>query len=370
MQQATFGRATSFLRPVDTVRRDHVEVAPFVWQFRYDFGGGTAAFLDQLWSGLDLSHHATTYFLWGAPPPALIETLARTFERVYLVLDIGCYAQSQRDELMRRGLLKPCPSNRQLLTAIDECQRHPNLRLEVGGIAGLPFTTPRALDEERQLIEKLLARGCAIAYQRLESQPGALVTEHAGRFEMVSEARTFAEFFEFFARREVGDPAVPMVRYLDPALETAVQDTCDTVQLLQVQAAATDLVLEGRTRLVTTASRRQVALGDWLGAHRVPARVASEPVTVVRAVDGAGLVCAPALNPRRFSDPMLEQGASGAAVLAALDAFERPTTVEVAQAQLTASQNLRARAARALIEHLATGRFLQPAASAAQGLFK
>ena len=106
----------------------------------------------------------------------------------------------------------------------------------------------------------------------------------------------------------------------------------------------------------TSASTLQFQLGDWLGTYRVPSRVAQEPVTVVRSINGTGMACAPSVSTRRFSDPMLQQGEDGAALLAVLAAFERPTVVNTALARLPSTE-----AAREIIDHLTAARFLQPA---------
>ena len=160
-----------------------------------------------------------------------------------------------------------------------------------------------------------------------------------------------------------------MLRFLDPALEDAVEETSRYVDGLAAdhKEARRQVPLDGRTRLLNTApSTQRFRLGDWLGAHRVPARVAEEPVTVVRSVEGFGLACAPSLSPRRFSDPTLDQGEDGKVLLAALAAFERPATVASAVAELGAKVKLHPAAAREVIEHLVAGRFLQPAAAAQQ----
>ncbi|MBF5041540.1 cobalamin-binding protein [Aggregicoccus sp. 17bor-14] len=368
-QKAAFGRAKPFLRSEASVRRDHEEVAPRCWQLRYDFSGSTAEFLSSTWAGVDLSRHACTYFLWGVARMELIDALARTFERVHMVLDIGCFSEQQRQEQMRRGLLKPCASDSELLRLIDGCRRHANLDVEISGIAGLPFASAATLKQERALVERVIDLDCVVGYQRLEAQPGALVTEHPARFEMRTEARTFTEFLDSFEQREPGDVTVPMLRFLDPALEDAVEETSQYVDGLAAdhKEARRQVPLDGRTRLVNTApSTQQFPLGDWLGAHRVPARVAGEPVTVVRSVEGFGLACAPSLSPRRFSDPTLDQGEDGKVLLAALAAFERPATVASAVAALGAKAKLHPAAAREVIEHLVAGRFLQPAGAARQ----
>ncbi|WP_164018510.1 B12-binding domain-containing radical SAM protein [Pyxidicoccus trucidator] len=363
-QKAAFGRAKPFLRSEESVRRDHQEIVNRTWQLRYDFSGSSAAFLQSTWAGVDLSRHSCTYFLWGVAPPKLVDALAETFEQVYMVLDVGCFSEQQRHEQMRRGLLKPCASDQQLLELIESCRRHPNLGIEVSGIAGLPFASAATLEEEVRLVERVISLDCVVGYQRLEAQPGALVTEHPARFDMETEARTFPEFLDYFERREPGAVTVPMLRFRDAALEKEVQRTSDHVDALAWahRDARRRIAINGRTRLLNTApSTLQFKLGDWLGPHRVPAKVAQEQVTVVRSVDGTGMVCAPSLNPRRFTDPTLDQGEDGKILLTTLAAFERPTTVATAVEQLRAKVRLDPGSAHEVIEHLVDGRFLQPA---------
>jgi hypothetical protein len=363
-QKADFGRAKPFLRSEESVRRDHQEIAGRTWQLRYDFSGSSAGFLQSTWAGVDLSHHSCMYFLWGVPRMELIDALARTFEHVHMVLDIGCFSEQQRSEQMRRGLLKPCASDSQLLEVIDSGRRHRNLEIEVSGIAGLPFASAATLEEEVRLVKRVMSLGCEVGYQRLEAQPGALATEHPARFDMVTEAKTFAEFLEYFEQREPGDVSVPMIRFRDAKLEEAVQRTSEHVESLvwKHSEAKRRIPLNGRTRLLNTApSTLQFKLGDWLGQHRVPAKVAQEPVTVVRSVEGIGMACAPSVNPRKFTDPTIDQGEDGRILLATLAAFERPTTVASAVSQLGAKVKLDPQSAHDVIEHLVEGRFLQPA---------
>jgi len=362
-QKAAFGRARPFLRSEESVRRDHQEIAHRTWQFRYDFSGSSAEFLQGTWAGVDLSRHSCMYFLWGVARTELIDALAQTFEHVHMVLDIGCFSQQQRHEQMRRGLLKQCASDQQLFDIIEHCRRYKNLDVEVSGIAGLPFASTATLKEEVRLVERVISLDCLVGYQRLEAQPGALATEHPARFDMVSEARTFAEFLEYFEQREPGDVSVPMLRFRDAALEEAVQRTSEHVEALASdhEEAKHRIAINGRTRLVNTApSTLRFKLGEWLGPHRVPAKVAQEQVTVVRSVNGTGMACAPSVNPRKFTDPTLDQGEDGKILLTTLGVFERPMTVASAVAQLGAKAKLDPGSAHEVIEHLVNGRFLQP----------
>lgn len=363
-QREGFGRAKPFLRSTQSVRRDHLEIAPRTWQVRYDFSGSSAEFLQSTWAGVDLSRHSCTYFLWGRPQSELLDALSQTFLQVYMVLDIGCFSQLQRNELLGRGMLKACASDAELLAFIEHSRRYKNIEVEVSGIAGLPFASDATLEEELRLVETVIGLGCVGGYQRLEAQPGALVTDQPARFGMATEARTFAEFLAYFEQREPGEVTVPMLRFQDDALEEAVRSTSEHVAALawDYRASRRNVPVTRRTRLRNTApSTLRFTLGEWLGTHNVPAKVAQEEVTVFRSVYGAGLVCAPSVSPRRFTDPTLAQGADGRILLAALAAFEQPTTVAQAVTQLGATVKLDPRSAREAIDHLVDGRFLQPA---------
>ncbi len=362
LQRATFGRAKPFLRPIDSVQKDHLEIAPHTWQLRYDFAGSTAAFLKDSWGLVDFSKHATTYFLWGVPPPELARTLSHAFERIYMVLDIGCFSEAQRLEQMRRGVLKPCPTDAQLFKVIEDCQRYANIRLEISGIAGLPFSNRLALKQEQKLVKQVIQSGCSIGYQRLESQPGALVTAHPERFDMVSEASTFAEFLAFFERREPGDISVPMIRYADAAFEREVQNTADEVDALVWKAADQKraIPLSDTTRLQNASvSTKTFAWSAWFGAYQTPARLANEKLTVIRSVDGHGLTCAPTVTSKAVADNALHQGDDGKLLLNLLHQFQQPKPLRKVLSQVKPQQAPHAREA---VQHLVSGGFLKPVA--------
>lgn len=357
MQKATFGRARPFLRPAQSVARDHREVIGHTWQLRYDFQGSSADFLDECWGGVDLSKHSTTYFLWGVPPPDLIDALSERFQRVFMVLDIGCFSEAQRVKLMKLGLLKPCPTDAELMKVIAHARSHRNLELEISGIASLPFATPQTLSEERKLIGKLLSMNCTIGYQRLESQPGALVTEHPARFHMVSEATTFDQFLHYFREIDSSTRTVPMVRYADEAFEAEVEETFAELdhQVLSHAQKRAMVQLTPRARFKNASPQtRTLTLGQWFGTHMVPASLHAEPLTAVRSSDGTGLVCAPTVSPRKFAHPSLHQGKEAQAILSVLKTFAQPIALRDALDEL-GSDKLE------LIDHLAQARFLQPA---------
>lgn len=362
LQKATFGRATPFLRSVERVRRDHQELAPHTWQLRYDFAGSSADFLRACWEGVDLSRHACTYFLWGEPKPGLMEALAQTFERVFLVLDVGCFSQTQRRALLERGLLKPCPTDEALRGVVAAAARFPSLQLEVSGIAGLPFASAATLAEERALVRSLLEAGCTVGYQRLESQPGALVTEHPARFGMVSEATAFDEFLHYFSQVDASTRTVPMVRFADAAFEAQVEEAFQRVteDVFRAVERRERAAVRPTSRLERVAHLSTTTLGAWLGAHRCEPKLSGVPVTVARGRDGAGLALAPALAPKQGRPVRVEGGPDAQLVLHALDAFAAPTRVRDAAAALERSARLGPADTASLVEHLVKAKLLAP----------
>jgi hypothetical protein len=150
-----------------------------------------------------------------------------------------------------------------------------------------------------------------------------------------------------------------MITYVDQKLEDAVQGTSDDVDAMVFEAAESraHVSVQHNTKLINaSASRSLYTLGDWLGSHRVPAKHAKTEVITVRSSSGNGLTLAPELNAKHFADPLIQQGEEAAALLATLDAFSTPQTVDAALKKLPA----RLRSTEA-VEYLAQGKFLQPA---------
>ncbi|MBS2028538.1 MAG: cobalamin-dependent protein [Deltaproteobacteria bacterium] len=361
-QREDFGRLNPFVRPEGPVRRDHAEIAPHTWQIRYDFPGSTAEYLEATWAGVDLSKHLCTYFLWGLPTIEMIDALSSHFEKVYVVLDIGCFSELQRQALMSKGVLKPCPTNAELFNFIELSRKNRNVELEVSGIAGLPLASKETLREELKFAETVIAMDCVGGYQRLEAQPGALVTDRPERYDMQTEARSFSEFLSYFEQLEPGDNSVPMIRFKDRALEAEVQRTAEQVSELAWahRTKRREVPMKATTRLRTAASSRQFTMSDWFGSHGVPARVAKEPMTVVRSTYGAYLNLTTAVSPRKFADPSLRHGEEARILQAALLTFDQPIPVPQGVTRLASSARIDAQTAREAIQFLAEGLFLQP----------
>lgn len=134
---------------------------------------------------------------------------------------------------------------------------------------------------------------------------------------------------------------------------------------LRAKAAKAVPDLKPTTRVRSSvAERTRVELGRWLGEHRVPPALRGVQVTVLRAIDGAGLACVPSLSPRRFSDDAIEQGDAARALLAAVDACATPVSLQRAAHQVAADAGLGPKEAQEVIEVLVGEGFLTAEASA------
>jgi hypothetical protein len=71
-------------------------------------------------------------------------------------------------------------------------------------------------------------------------------------------------------------------------------------------------------------STSQPTLGEWLGSHRAPVKLAGRRITVLRAADGPGLACAPDFE---LDDADVQSGEQARAILEVLKAFEQPRAV-------------------------------------------
>jgi len=219
-QAENFGRRKSFMRPLDNVRNDIVELMSRAYCLVYDFSDHPLADptqeLRRLWSGLDLSQAGILYYAWRVPPPGFVELLASSHQAVTLGLDFGCFSERQRRALIRAHLLKPLPDDAEFLSIIEECRRYPNVRVRVSAVAGLPLSEPGDLDAERRLVEKLVGWDHVedVLFDRVHAQPGAPLLADPERFGMASPVRSFADFLAWSERHAPnGEYEPPLLRH-------------------------------------------------------------------------------------------------------------------------------------------------------------
>jgi hypothetical protein len=149
-----------------------------------------------------------------------------------------------------------------------------------------------------------------------------------------------------------------MVRYLDAKLELAVQRAADRIHDLAQSRKKRPKALTAKSKLIARVGERfESTLGEWLGAHQVPRALAKAKVEVVRSIDGMGLGCSPSLSEKQLPHARVERGDGARAILAVLEAFAHPESVDKVVSGLCAKK-IDAGLAHETIAQLAAGGFL------------
>jgi amino acid adenylation domain-containing protein len=202
-QEKTFNRTKQFLRPIDTVRKDIIEAKPYTSTFMFDFDMPDQTLVEyckKIWEGIDLSEHFCIFLNLVPPSPELIRQVTRTFKYVYWNLDIASLSERQRQELYDRRLVKPQPTDNEMMTFFQNSQQYENNEVRINTIAGLPNFTQEDIRQGQRLVEELTDRFSIVSelhWARLHAQPGAPIAEDAGAHQMNSKASTYEDFLEF-----------------------------------------------------------------------------------------------------------------------------------------------------------------------------
>jgi amino acid adenylation domain-containing protein/non-ribosomal peptide synthase protein (TIGR01720 family) len=213
--QRKFNRKKLFRRGVKEVRKDIKAARPYTSTFVFDFDTPDKHLLEycrQIWQGIDLSSHFCILGNLTPPSARLIEYAHKTFKYVYWTLDIASLSQSHRQQLASLGLVKPQPTNEQIRVFFDQCQGYGNGEIRINMIAGLPYFSPKDIQESETVINELLHDySCASEFHwaRLHAQPGAPLLENAETYDMHSYAVTYHDFLNYSETNLYNNPQYP-----------------------------------------------------------------------------------------------------------------------------------------------------------------
>ncbi|MCP4157705.1 MAG: AMP-binding protein, partial [bacterium] len=220
-QEKTFNRSKLYQREPAAVRSDINEAKPYTSTFMFDFDMPEKALLEYLkkiWQGIDLSDHFCIFLNLETPSAEVIEYVNKTFKYVYWNLDIAGLSGRQREQLSKRGMVKPQPSDQQIINFFDQCEQYPNNEVRINMIAGLPYFTPADITQGEELLGKLTSGYNCVSelhWARLHAQPGAPIAENAADYEMTSGAANFEEFQAFSQRNFNEKTTYPGVENFD-----------------------------------------------------------------------------------------------------------------------------------------------------------
>ncbi|UCH95484.1 MAG: AMP-binding protein, partial [Candidatus Aminicenantes bacterium] len=202
-QQKTFNRKHLYKRRVQEVRTDITAAKEYASTFQFEFDipdKNLPGYCRQIWEGIDLSGHFCIFSTLMPPGDALIELVSRTFKYVYWDFDICTPSERHRNQLFSLGLVKPQPSDKDILYFMDRCEKYNNIEVRLNLITGLPYFTSEDIEPGKQLLDKIMnTYSCfsELHWARLHAQPGAPIAKDAAKHHMQSYASVFEDFLKY-----------------------------------------------------------------------------------------------------------------------------------------------------------------------------
>ena len=236
-QRETFNRGDMFLRPAGEVRKDIEAARPYTSTLKFlfdDFSNRRLLeYCRSIWDGIDLSGHFCFITNVIPPSPELMAYVNATFKYVYWNLDLCSLSERHRLELQREKLVKPQPTDDEIIGFLELCEQYANNELIINLIAGLPLFTVEDIAASEAMLAKIMGtyrNFSEFFWARLHAQPGAPVLDDPERFGMYSLARSFEDFLQISRRNfeendvypHVDEFYYPYIYYKDEALNSKV----------------------------------------------------------------------------------------------------------------------------------------------------
>lgn len=201
-QIETFNRSYTFVRGVSEVKRDieaimdYTSTLMFVDSFAFD----TYSYHKEIWNSIDLSAHFCNFYFYKLPDSNMLELITSSYRYCYINIDLCTFSQRLRELLKKRNMLKPMPSDAEIIEFFELCKKYENIEVRISLISGLPFTQ----EEDTIASDKMLAHitehyNCfkGLEWGRLQPHPGAEVTDNCSEYGMYSLASTYEDFYNY-----------------------------------------------------------------------------------------------------------------------------------------------------------------------------
>ncbi|UCH95359.1 MAG: AMP-binding protein, partial [Candidatus Aminicenantes bacterium] len=203
VQQEAFNRKNIFRRGVEEVRKDIMAAKKYTSTFQFEFDildKNLADYCRKIWEGIDLSGHFCLFSTLTPLSTELVELVSRTFKYVYWDFDICTPSERHRKQLESLGLVKPQPTDAEIMDFMTMCENFKNIEVRLNLITGLPYLTSDDIEPGEKLFSKIMnTYSCfgELHWARLHAQPGAPIVEDAGKHNMHSYATTFEDFLRY-----------------------------------------------------------------------------------------------------------------------------------------------------------------------------
>lgn len=201
-QRRVFNRKGPYLRPIEQVRQDILQAKEYNSTFLFDFDLPEYDSIDyyhRLWEGLDLGSHFVGFAFWSMPSADLVALVSRTFKYVCLMIDVCSLSERHRQHLASLNVVKPQPTDEQILEFFDVCEQYDNVEVVISMISGLPhFTEEDVRSSEEMLSHIIKTYNCfrTLEWGPLHAQPGAPITFEYEKFGMAQSASTYQDYLE------------------------------------------------------------------------------------------------------------------------------------------------------------------------------
>ena len=258
-QKKTFGRGKPFMRGVEEVRRDLMEAKAYTGRFMFDFDLPNYDSLDyyqKIWEGIDLAEHFCLFYFWKLPSPEFLTLVSRTFKHATLSIDLCSLSERHRLQLASLKLVKPQPTNAEILALLDECGKYPNVEVRVSTIGGLPYSAPEDVAIINGLIKQIMDKYpfvVRIDWERLHAQPGAPLVTEGEKYGMYSEAVDFQDFLHFseLSLKEEYYPELENLYYPAIFFKDARLNSLTTNHYLEISKIIRQFELKRQMRMAT-----------------------------------------------------------------------------------------------------------------------
>lgn len=201
-QRRVFNRKGPYLRPIERVRQDIRRAKEYNSTLMFDFDLPEYDSLDhyrRLWEGLGLRSHSVGFAFWDIPSADLVALVARTFKHASLLIDVCSLSERHRQQLASLKVVKPQPTDAQILEFFDVCEQHDNVEVSISVISGLPCFAEEDVRSSEEMLSRIMKTYTSfrtLELGPLHAQPGAPITSMYGEFGMAQSAGTYQEYLE------------------------------------------------------------------------------------------------------------------------------------------------------------------------------
>lgn len=208
-----FNRKKPFIRGIQEVRKDIVAAKTYspTLMFVDSFSFNTMEYHRNLWDNIDLSNHFCSFYFYKIPEPEFVQLISKTFKYAYFNFDLCTLSERHRKELFALKMIKPLPTDEQLLQCMFECEKYNNIEVKISLISGLPLFIEEDMQSSMNFLKALQKYSIfmGLEWGRLHAQPGASIVATCEEYNMYSQATTFEEFLTYSKLNFQMEPSYP-----------------------------------------------------------------------------------------------------------------------------------------------------------------